>query len=91
MKKESKRNRKNKDYTRLKYLDNKKLDVWNGDTRKKVMLSVCNDARNNAEVSPQTYNAWGIRYMGVLLTTCITNSVGYPYPISARMHYELTM
>ena len=27
------------------------------------MLDVCNDARNKAEVSPQIYNAWGIRYM----------------------------
>ena len=67
MKKESKENRKNKDYTRGKYLDNKKLDAWNSDTRKKVMFSVCNDARNNAEVSPQICNAWGITCMGVLL------------------------
>ena len=27
------------------------------------MLDVCNDARKKAEVSPQIYNAWGIRYM----------------------------
>ena len=66
-KKKVKENRKNKDCTRGKYLDNKKLDAWNSDTRKKVMFSVCNDARNNAEVSPQIYNAWGITCMGVLL------------------------
>ena len=34
-KKKVKENRKNKDYKRGKYLDNKKLDAWNSDTRKK--------------------------------------------------------
>ena len=27
------------------------------------MLDVRDDARNKAEVSPQIYNAWGIRYI----------------------------
>ena len=26
------------------------------------MLDACNDARNKAEVSPQIYSAWGIRW-----------------------------
>ena len=81
MKKKVKENSKNKDYTRGKYLDNKKLDAWNGDTGKKVMFSVCNDARNNTEVSPQAYNAWGIRYMGILLTTCIRTQYDTPIPL----------
>ena len=55
------------------------------------MLDACNDARNKAEASPQIYNAWGIRYMVYLSTSCITSSVRYPYPIRARIPYELTM
>ena len=44
------------------------------------MLDACTDARNKAEVSPQIYNAWGIRYM-VYYTPCITSSVDTPIPL----------
>ena len=53
------------------------------------MLDVCNDARNKAEVFPQIYNAWGIRYMGYCRLLASRAQYDTPIPLeyeSLRTH-----
>ena len=57
MVKEVKENRENKDYRRGELFGQQEIGHLNWWRQKKVMFSECNDARNNAEVSPQIFNA----------------------------------
>ena len=45
------------------------------------MLDVRDNARNKAEVSPQIYNAWGIRYMVYCQLLALRAQYDTPIPL----------